>query len=520
MSSSQRLAFPDSELRGRTARGGLLNAFFLGGAESLVLIQGLVVIALLGPRTIGLYGIVSTTAVTIIQLRRVGIDEAFVQQQAPDQAAEFQRAFTIELAIAAVGSVVIAAAAPILAAIYHDQRLLWLTLAVSYLPIGFALQAPQWIFFRSMDFLRLRVLQILIPVLTFVVTVPLVISGFGVWSLVIGPAVGNLAAVVAGLAISPYRLGLRPDRAAWRYYLRFSWPVFVTAATLLALQQGQITAFGLRGGLAAAGYITLAATLTRYVDRADLILTTTIYPAICAVRDRLDTLAELFVKSSRLTLMWAFPFGASFMLFSADLVSRVLGHRWAPAIPLLGGMAAALALQQVGYNWFSFYRARGNSAPQAVESAVLLIAFLALAIPGLLVWGTWGFIGGRVLAAVAVLAVRRHYVRRLLPRVSLLRVALPAATLVLAAAVPVLALRLALWGSPRTWGQIAVELALWGGGLVLWGWQLERSLVRELSGYLRARQGSSRSRQPPGPTGTLLSDDRTHAAERRPDARD
>jgi O-antigen/teichoic acid export membrane protein len=488
MSKSQRLAFSHGELRRRTARGGLLNALFLGGAESLVLIQGLIVIALLGPRAIGLYGIVSTTAVTVLALRRVGIDEAFVQQDAPDQAEEFQRAFTLELAIAVAASAMIAAAAPILAAIYDDRRLLWLTLAVSYLPIGFALQAPQWIFFRRMDFLRLRVLQALIPTLTFCVTVPLAASGVGVWSLVIGPAVGVLASVAAGLAISPYRLGLRFNRATWRHYLRFSWPVFATAATMLVLQQGQITAFGVRGGLAAAGYITLAATLTRYVDRADQILTTTIYPAICAVRDRLDTLTELFVKSNRLTLMWAFPFGASFVLFSADLVTRVFGHRWAPATPLLAGMAGALALQQIGYNWFSFYRARGNSAPQAVESAVLLAAFLAFAIPGLLIWGTWGFVAGRVLASVAVLAVRRFYVRYLLPDVSLLRVASPAAALVLLAAAPVVALRLALWGGHRTLGQVAVELVLWGGGLLLWAWLLERPLLRELIGYVQARR--------------------------------
>ena len=44
--------------------------------------------------------------------------------------------------------------------------------------------------------------------------------------------------------------------------------------------------FGLDQGLVAAGWITLAATLTRYVDRADQIVATTVYPAIVRVRDR------------------------------------------------------------------------------------------------------------------------------------------------------------------------------------------------------------------------------------------
>jgi len=73
-----------SSLRAATARGGVVNAAFLSGAEALVLVQGLLATALLGPDAIGLYGIVTTTAMTIVALRRVGIDEAFVQEQATD----------------------------------------------------------------------------------------------------------------------------------------------------------------------------------------------------------------------------------------------------------------------------------------------------------------------------------------------------------------------------------------------------------------------------------------------------
>ena len=47
-----------------------------------MLLQGLLAIALLGPDLIGLYGVVTTTAMTIVALRRVGIDEAFVQTAA------------------------------------------------------------------------------------------------------------------------------------------------------------------------------------------------------------------------------------------------------------------------------------------------------------------------------------------------------------------------------------------------------------------------------------------------------
>ena len=166
------------------------------------------------------------------------------------------------------------------------------------------------------------------------------------------------------------------------------------------------------------------------------------------------------MKANRLTLMWAFPFGAGLALFGADLVVFVLGDEWRGAIVLLGGLAVAVALQQVGYSWFAFYRARGESWPQAVESAAFGAAFVALAIPGALLGGSWGFVAGRLGCTACLLAVRRAYVRRLLPSVSLGAMALRAALPVALASAPVLAVRLTLWGGERTLAQALARARL------------------------------------------------------------
>ena len=201
---------------------------------------------------------------------------------------------------------------------------------------------------------------------------PLLLAGVGVWALVIGPFCGNLAAIARRLArlAVPAAAAPRPRRGA-------ALPALLVAGvrhrrrSRCSSRRGRSRCSGIDDGLAAAGWITLAATLTRYADRADQILATTIYPAIVRVRDRVDVLEELFAKANRLTLMWAFPFGAGLALFGADLIVFVLGDEWRGAIVLLGGLAVAVALQQVGYSWFAFYRARGESWPQAVESVVL-----------------------------------------------------------------------------------------------------------------------------------------------------
>ena len=227
-----------------------------------------------------------------------------------------------------------------------------------------------------MDFLRVRVLQALIPVSTF---------------------------ARHGAARRDHRVGLEPgDRPGGRQHRRdpgrdpdlavpaaHADPRPRHAAALPGLlladlrrrparcwwsSRARCWRSTLEGGLAAAGYITVAWTLTRYADRADQIIATTIYPAIVVVKDQTATLREIFVKSNRGALMWVLPFCAALVLFAPDLVEFVLGDKWEPAVVLIQGLAGAAAIQQLGYNWFSFYRARGDPRPQAVESVAMVAA--------------------------------------------------------------------------------------------------------------------------------------------------
>jgi O-antigen/teichoic acid export membrane protein len=496
---SERLDFPRAELRRRTLRGTIVTGAFLIGIDGLVLVQGLVVTRLLGPRQIGLYGVVSTTVVSLIALKRIGIDELFVQQDEPDQKREFQYAFTLELALSAAMFVIILALSPLVAAVYRDHRLLALMASLAYLPLAFALQAPLWVFFRRMDFRRQRSLQAIQPAVGFVVTVPLAAAtGLGVWSLVVGQVAGYVVAVAAALAVAPYPLRLRYDRRVAARYLSFSAPILITVLAAIVVAQGPVLAIKLHDGLAAAGFITLAVTLTRYIDRADQIVTATIYPAICAIQGQRRALEELYLKSNRATLMWVAPYAAGIVLFAPDLVHFVLGPRWQPAVVLLQGLAIVGAISQLGFNWFSFFRAHGDTRPPAVEAVAGAAAFLAFAVPGLLIDGFDGFVGGRILAALVQCAVRRAYTGRLLGNVRYRHLVAPTLLPIVLACAAAVALRAALWGDHRTLLQALAELALFAVVYATAAITRERELLTELLGALRAGRGAGADLTPDG----------------------
>ena len=256
---------------------------------------------------------------------------------------------------------------------------------------------------------------------------------------------------------------------------------------MLVVPQGQILAFDVDGGIAAAGYITLAVHAhplrrPRRPDRGDHDLPGDLRRArpardaggdVRQVEPRDD---DLVGRRSARASSCSRPTSSSF----------VLGDEWEPAVVLLQGLAVATALQQLGFNWFSFYRARGDSRPQAVEA---------------------GVDGGRVPRArrARARALGRHRASWSAGRSSRSpcswsaratcagccpacgsgRSGCAALAPVAAGAAVAVALRLALWGGERPLWQVLCELALFLGVTAICTRQLERDLLREFTRYLR-----------------------------------
>jgi O-antigen/teichoic acid export membrane protein len=466
-------------LRGRTARGSLVNAAFLVAVELLRTLRGFVVAGIIAVGDYGLFGILVVVLGTLLSLKSIGVGDKFVQQAEDDQEAAFQKALTIELGLALAFSALFVVAGPVSAAIYGHHRLLALCLVMAALPPALALQAPLWIYYRRMDFVRQRLLQAVDPVAVFVVSVPLAIAGLGVWSLVLGTLAGAWAAAIAAIVACPYRIRPRFDRGTFRTYFSFSWPLFAGALAALVVAQST-TIVGLDVvGLTGVGAIALAGTLVQYADRADQIVTGTMYPALCAIEDRVDVFREAFVKSNRLVMIWAFPVGAALALFGPDLVPGLLGHKWSRAVVLVQAFGLAAAANQIAFNWSAFYQARGETRPIAVFGAVTAAVYLGAAIPLLVTHELDGFAIGMGIATLAGIVVRLAYVKRLFPDLALARFVGRALLPTVTASGLVLAVRHGL-GVDAVGAQVAVFAA----ALLIGTWASERTLVREALGYL------------------------------------
>lgn len=475
-----------SELRRHAARGVVVNSVFMVAIAGVALVQRLIVSRLLSPSQFGLWSVVLLAVLTVLFLKNAGIGDKFVQQSEEDQERAFQKAFTIDLFLA-LGCVAVALVAlPAVALIYGRPDVIAPGLVLSLSIVGNSLQAPVWIHYRSMNFARQRLLLAVDPGVTFVVTVALAVAGAGVWSLVIGAVCGAFSGGAVALALSPYPPRIAWDRATARAYFGFSWPVVVAGGSgMLIAQAGQVAATRI-AGLAASGGVGVAASISGFADGVDGIVTQTLYPAICSVRDRPHLLYESFIKSNRLALLWGMPFGVGVAVFAPDIVHLLIGDKWRFATGVIRAFALVAAFDQLGFNWTAFLRALNLTRPMAALALIQVGVFFTVAVPLFIVAGLPGFAIGWLAVGAATLISRTYYLRQLFPRFRMLRHMARAIVPSVPAVAAVLALRALHPGDGATWA--GIELGVYLAMTVAASVACERALLAEALSYLRVRR--------------------------------
>jgi O-antigen/teichoic acid export membrane protein len=168
-------------------------------------------------------------------------------------------------------------------------------------------------------------------------------------------------------------------------------------------------------------------------------------------------------------------------------VAFLIGEKWAGAIPLLEVFGIVAALGHIGFNWNAYFRAIGDTKPMAVAAAAAAITFLAVGIPGLLLWDLRGLAAGVAAQLLAHLAVRAFYLSRLFEGFTFLPHAGRAILPSLPAAGAVLLARLVETGD-RTALMAAGELVIYLAVTAVATLALEGKLLREAVGYLRPTQ--------------------------------
>jgi lipopolysaccharide exporter len=362
---------------------GVPWTFLTFGATKLITLATTVVLArLLDPTDFGLMALALLAFGFLGLLRDLGLGATLVLRQDFDERAH-GTLLTLMIATAVGVSVLVAASAPLAAALLDEPRLNSLLPALAATSVFASLA---WFYEsllqRQLDFRRRFVGQMTQTLGFGLSAIPMAVAGLGVWSLVLGQVASMVAYSGVYLLIVPYTVRPAYDgrvaRDAFttgRGFLLQGWLAWVIQ-NIDYLMVGRIL------GTAQLGYYSMAYRLSEltHFGIADPLAKVT-FPAFARMRHEGRQIAGAYLSALRLVALAVILIGAVLSGAADPFTRAVFGPEWAPMVGVLAvlGLWAAAKPLQATVGWLL------NSAGHAGALAMLSAAVLVPEIPLLIV---------------------------------------------------------------------------------------------------------------------------------------
>jgi teichuronic acid exporter len=450
------------------------------------------VIRLLAPSDYGLMAMVLMFMSFLFMVSELGAGGATVQAKTlePD---DYRRMFGLVLTTNFVGFVIAFAAAPLVASLFSEPRLV---LVARVLGLNFVFAAlialPQAEAIRRLDFETKSKVDVAATMVGTVASLGLAIAGVGVWALVFGTLAQQFFKAVMYQFIFPLRawpaFSFGAIRPMMQFGIRLSLDrvIFFLQGNMAALVAGKVL------GKEALGLYTVALTFAAApLQRVLPVLTQVSFSAFARIQTDADRVRRNVLRSLRFASLLSFPALLGLAAVAPVAVPLVLGPKWIASTILVQiiclGVPLRILLTLVSPALLGTGQAGANLANVSttlVLTTVALLVGVRFGVVGL----AWS--GTLVIPLVFLLNMRRSSRTLGIPAAQLVRSIVPflLTAMVMSAAVAGLSLFLppAIPGLPRLVILMIAGAVLYGSLIAA----LEPRLLQDLRALLK-RDGSA-----------------------------
>jgi O-antigen/teichoic acid export membrane protein len=324
-----------AELGRKTARGAAVSFTGQAGNFALRFLWIIVIARLVTPEHFGLVGMVSAFTGLLSLFRDVGLSAVTVQLETVSNN-QLSALFWINLLIGGVLALLTAAAAPLLAAFYGDQRLVDITLALAAIFFFYgAVAQHRALLQRRMQFAVLTLIDIGALIASIAVGVVLALAGLGYWALV-GMMVGQPLATLLGVWwAAGWTPGPPRPATGIRSMLRFGGVVTLNGFVVYIAYNMDKVLLGRVFGPEVLGLYGRAYQLVSLpTENMHTTLNTVMFPALSRVQNDVTRMRNFFLKGYGLFLSVVLPVTAGCALFAEDIVAVLLGPNWGQVVPI------------------------------------------------------------------------------------------------------------------------------------------------------------------------------------------
>ena len=373
------------DLKQRTIRGGLARLCAQGANFFIRLCSLMVLARLLGPKDFGLVGMVTAFTGILTLFRDFGLSSAAIQRtHVTDE--QISTLFWINIFVGMLLGFLAVAGAPIIAAFYHEPRLVGVT---AVLALGFVFNAAgvqhSVLLQRQMRFTALAVINTVGLIAGTAIGIGGARAGYGYWALVGMTVTIPLISTVGFWLTTAWVPGMPHRQTGIRSMLRFGGTVTLNGLVSYLANNVEKVLLGRFWGVDALGIYGRAYQLVNIpTDNLNFAAGEVAFSALSRLQDDPIRLKRYFLTGYSVVLALTLPMTIACALFADDVILVVLGPKWSAAVPLFRLLAPTILVFAIVNPLFWLLSSLGlveRSLKMGLVIAPLMILSYVVALP-------------------------------------------------------------------------------------------------------------------------------------------
>jgi O-antigen/teichoic acid export membrane protein len=370
------------DLKEKTIRGGFAR-LAAQGANFLFNLGSVVIMArLLAPKDFGLVGMVTAFIGVLGLFRDFGLSTATIQREnVTDE--QISNLFWINVLVGGVLTTLVLALAPVIVRVYHEPRLLGITMISS---IGFLLNAfgiqHAALLQRQLRFTALAVINTTSLTVSTLVGIATAKLGYGYWALVAMSLAMPLANTVGAWIATAWVPGMPRRKTGIRSMIRFGGTLTLNGLVMYIAYNMEKVLLGRFWGAEAIGLYGRAYRLINVpTDNLNQSVGEVAFSALSRVQNDRPRLRNYFLKGYSLVLAMTIPITIMCALFADDLIVVFLGPKWSAAAPIFRFLAPTILIfamiNPLGWLMFALGMVERSLKTAFVLAPIVIVGYLA-----------------------------------------------------------------------------------------------------------------------------------------------
>jgi lipopolysaccharide exporter len=389
----------------RIGKGLFWSTAGVGALRITNLLSAILLARLLAPTDFGLMAVALAVISFSQGASQTGFQSALVQtQDKPEELLNI--AWSYELVRYLVLSVILFAAAPLLASFFHEVNV---TPILRVLSVSFAIQGLNNVGIvylrKNLEFNKQFVLDVVPSLASLSLAIAAAFILRNVWALVWAQVGFAVVMCLMSYAIHPYRPRLDFDPAKARRLFGFGKWILAQSILVIMLDQAVTMFIGKFLGMARLGFYNRAGAFsTTMFQQLNDIIWKVFYPVFAKLQNDLEVFRKTYQGALEILVFVGLPASSLLFVLSGDFVHVLLTDKWLPIVPVMRIFCVQAFFIFVGTPAMIAYQACGRPGVVTKASFCGLIITAISIFPMAARWGVSGAAAGVLAGNVSIAA--------------------------------------------------------------------------------------------------------------------